>query len=747
MKTKFFTLLLAGLCLCAPAQTPPASAPATNDAKAQDQMLRDLLRRRMRGDTNTFVVPPAARPSPSGPPAPTPAETAAPAALPAPVPTPAPGEPAAPAVVQDQTAPPGGLTAAQPAGPAEVPPPLNNAATNQPAAPAPAPQPEEMIPTGMINWTGAELNQVLPIYAGLVNRTILRAPNIASPPIVLQAQTPLTKKEAIQVLDAVLALNGIAMINIGDKFVKAVPIAMADASGAKLDRSDAKDLPDMGQYVTHIVQLKTAKPSELMPILQAFGNTKSILPVESSQILVIRDYAENVKRMLEMIAEIDVSVPSEFISEVIPIKYALASDISAALNSLSGASGGTTVGARSSGGGLSGARTTPGGRPGYPAGGAPVPGATPAGTPSSGASFSDRLQAIIRRASTSSASGDLQIIGTTKIVSDERMNALLVFASREDMKMIKDIVSKLDVVLAQVLIEAIIMEVSLDDSKSLGVSASQQNKNFTPNVSGIGGYNNGQPFFSPGGSNSVSFPGNFTSILPGGAGRAFSYWGKINSDFDVAVQAAAADSRINVLSRPRIQTSHGVEANLFIGQTVPYISGTTFGYGTGGSQSQYTEKQIGITLRVKPLINSEGLVVMDISQDIGQRGADVIIDGNPVPIINQRQAAATVAVRDRETILLGGFIRNTKSKSDSGVPFLKEIPLLGYLFRSTSSSRTRVELMVLLRPTVLPTPELAAITARSERDRSPDLKGVEADYREEQAKRLKKADKIVMPSE
>jgi general secretion pathway protein D len=746
VKTKFFTLLLAGLCLCALAQTPPPSAPATNDAKAQDQALRDLLRRSMRGDTNTFVVPPAGLPSPVGAPAPiptpAPVEAAAPAAPPA---TDATAPTAQPAAEPGGAAPPGGPTAAQPAGPAEVPPPLNNAATTQPAAPAPAPQPEEMIPTGMINWTGAELNQVLPIYAGLVNRTILRAPNIASPPIVLQAQTPLTKKEAIQVLDAVLALNGIAMINIGDKFVKAVPIAMADSSGAKLDRSAAKDLPDMGQYVTHIIQLKTAKPSELVPILQQFGNTKSILPVDSSQILVIRDYAENVKRMLEMIAEIDVVVPSEFVSEVIPIKYALASDISSALNSLSGTGGGTSVGARSAGGGLSGARTAPGARPGYPAGSIPTPGATPAGTPSSGATFSDRLQAIIRRASTSSASGDLQIIGTTKIVSDERMNALLVFASREDMKMIKDIISKLDVVLAQVLIEAIIMEVSLDDSKSLGVSAAQQPKQLTPDVTGVGGFNNGQKFFSPvGGSNSITFPGNFTSVLPG---SAFSYWGKIGPSFDVAVQAAAADSRVNVLSRPRIQTSHGVEANLFIGQTVPYISGTTYGYGTGGSQSQYQEKQIGITLRVKPLINSEGLVVMDISQDIGQRGADVIIDGNPVPIINQRQASATVAVRDRETIILGGFISNTKTKGDSGVPFLKDIPLLGHLFRSTSASQQRVELMVLLRPTVLPTPELAAITAQSERNRLPGIKRAEADFREDEAKRLKTADKIVMPSE
>src|SRR5205823_9553376 len=104
------------------------------------------------------------------------------------------------------------------------------------------------------------------------------------------------------------------------------------------------------------------------------------------------------------------------------------------------------------------------------------PGAT--GQPG-GSSFTDRLQNIIRRAS---ATGDIQILGQTKIIADERTNSLLIFASKTDMEMIKDIISKLDVVLAQVLIEAIIMEVSLDDSKNLGVSYSEAQQH------GIGNY-------------------------------------------------------------------------------------------------------------------------------------------------------------------------------------------------------------------------------------------------------------------
>jgi general secretion pathway protein D len=459
--------------------------------------------------------------------------------------------------------------------------------------------------------------------------------------------------------------------------------------------------------------------------------------------------------MLEMINQIDVAIPSEFISEVIPIKYALASDISAALNSLGGGGGGTTVGSgsRTSAGGLGGGMNRGiggvgginqpgggGGIGGYP--GSTTPGTSPfrpqaaPGQPAGvaqpgGSTFTDRLQNIIRRAS---ASGEIQILGQTKIIADERTNSLLIFASKADMDIIKDIIAKLDVVLAQVLIEAIIMEVSLDDSKNIGVSYLEKKPHGIGNYfSGVGAINNGQ-FLT---ANNFSGLTNVT----GGVGSGFSYLASLGGDLDITATAIAQDNRVNVLSRPRIQTSHAVPANLFIGNTVPYITGTAFGYTGVGSQSQYTEKQVGITLNVLPLINPDGLVVMDIQQDIEQLGTPTTIDGNPVPTTTKRSASAKVAVKDRDTVILGGFISNTKSSGKSGVPFLKDIPLLGYLFRSTSDSHQRVELIVLMRPTVLPTPEVAAAVANTERNNLPGIRRAEIENRDDEARRLKQADK------
>src|SRR5205085_3046478 len=116
----------------------------------------------------------------------------------------------------------------------------------------------------------------------------------------------LTKKEAIQALDAVLALNGVAVIPVGEKFVKVVGSPQANQVGAAFNKQEAKDLPEMGSYVTHVVQLKYVKPSELVTILQPFASQipNPILAIDGSQILVLRDYAKKANGRLRLITRI-----------------------------------------------------------------------------------------------------------------------------------------------------------------------------------------------------------------------------------------------------------------------------------------------------------------------------------------------------------------------------------------------------------------------------------------------------------
>ncbi len=602
---------------------------------------------------------------------------------------------------------------------------------------------EEMVP--LINFDNMPLAQVLDFYSELVGRTILRASSLPITTFInLKSRGPLTKSEAITALETVMAMNGITVVPIGDKFMKILQEGTAGQAGGEFNKADHNDLPDSGKFVTQIVQLKSLPAQDAIGAIQAFAKTAgAIIPIPGTQTLVLRDYSENVKRMMEMIEKIDVVGELVIKPEVIPIKYALAGDIAQVLGSLTSSGPGLSVG-RNSRGGLSstGTGSTLGGSTTgtYPGQQNPNPNPTGAtGSPSSSrSSFQNRLSQIVNRAA---SAGDFQILGEAKIIADERTNSLLIFANQQDMIMIKTIIDQLDVVLAQVLIEAIIMEVSLGDEKKVGVSYIQQPKKLGGNVSGAGGVLNGQQFLNPLVGSLLAGSTNTGPIVPSGLPGGFSYFTTIGDSFSVALAATASDSRVNVLSRPRIQTSHAVEATLFIGDTIPYVTGTYFGGVNGQASSQYQQKEVGIKLNVLPLINPDGLVVMDISQSIEAIGDFVTIDNNQVPRTTKREATAKVAVRDRETIILGGFITTEKRKSTSGIPYLKDIPYLGAAFRSKNDGpNRRVELMVFLRPTVLPTPETAAVLATEERGNLPGLKIGEFEAREEERRRNEQVD-------
>ncbi len=630
---------------------------------------------------------------------------------------------------------------------------------------------------GDVQFQGLDVNTFLDVYALYSGRTVLRAYTLPAPAgVTLKAQTKLTRREVVEAMEGVLSLNGIAMIPIGEKFVKAVPSAQADKEGSSINVQDVSELPDSEAFMTKIVQLKAIKPSEIGPTLQSFSKSATaVTPIDSNQTLVLRDNVSNIKRMLELIKKIDVPPESDFQLSVIPIKYGKVTDIYATMGALigGGGSGGTgtgAVGAAGVGGQLGmGANFPMGGSRGgsrggnynrsgmgssggygggynnYNArssfgGGGYYPQAvatTPAGITAAGAqnSFQNRLNQIVNKAS-GTPKEETQILEGANIVADERSNQLLVFANKRDMAMITNIVSKVDVLLSQVLIEAIILEVKIGDSLKVGVSAVQQPRDFGKGFLGAGGANNGP--------NLVGALTNIGAALPTDGG--LTYMGKIPGDFDIAISAIAKDNSINIVSRPRIQTSHAIMGRFNIGETVPYVTGTTDygGYmGNSGlsSRSMVTERPIGLTLEVTPFITPDGLVVMEIFQQFEQRGADVIIDKNPIPVVNNREAEATLTLRDKDMIMLGGFISENRSKSKSGIPFLKDIPGIGFLFRSTANSDDRTELIILLKATILKTPEAAAILATAERMNQPGTRQAIEDFEASNAKRQKAFDK------
>ncbi|PWU13860.1 MAG: hypothetical protein C5B50_18550 [Verrucomicrobia bacterium] len=620
---------------------------------------------------------------------------------------------------------------------------------NRPVTPSRNVPSEELIPEGMMHFEGAPVEQVLDIYAKLVNRAILRGGTLPATPIVFK--TPegmkLTVREAVQALKTAFGMNGITIIDVGDKFVKAVANAEAFQAAEEFNHVKVKDLPELGGYITHVIQLKYVLPSKVQPYLQQFAKIpNAVFPIDDSMVLVLRDFTENVKRMLELIREIDIAIPSDYEQEVIPIKYALASEISSAITSLStgggGGGGGTSVGkstsSRSSFQPSSPGFNRPGSTPGYPGSTSPY-GNTPGGygsTPGmgstmgsslgAGSSFSDRLASIVRKVS---SSGEFQILGQTKIIADERTNFLLVFASHEDMEMIKKIISKLDVVLPQVLIEAAVVEVSLNNSHDIGVSYLEGK------FHGVGSYYNGRGLI-----NNSQLLGDGSFNAASNALGGFNYLAKFGDDLDVTLSAIASDSRAKILQRPRVQVTHAEHATIFVGESRPYPTSSYYGGGAYGGYASIQQLQIGVTLEVQPLVNSDGLVVMDIHQKIESVSGTVNLPNvGDVPITSQKDAVSKVSVRDRDTIIMGGLRENSTSKTLSGVPVLMNVPVLGWLFRHTTDQEVHNELLVMIRPTVLPTPEVAALTAKAEEKQMPGVHTYKSEIEAQDARELKRA--------
>ena len=667
----------------------------------------------------------------------------------------APALPAAPRSAP-APAPTRGMTIG-PGTPAPAPAPSVLALPGTPAAPASAlasraatnavlnPAGEVMLDPTMTRLQGTPLEQVMELYSELTGRTVLRSPtvNFETTKITLNTKTPLTTNEFLQALDSVLSLNSITVIPTGDKFLTVVPIAQQNMEGAAFSKLDTKDLPEAGQFITKIVQVKNAKPSEVVPALQPFQKSATaILPIDATGTLVLRDNAINIKRMLEVLEKIDVAVPSEEEFKVIPVNYAMAADVAQVLGGLtaSGPTGGTsTTGSRTSTTSTRGRGASPFGPTGTAAiGGAAVPGqqpgvntlggATPGvATPGSAQStFQNRLNQIVSNI-TGGRAGSAPLLGEAKIIPYERNNSLLVLANKAELKMIEKLLKDIDIPQQQVLIEALIFETDANHQFDMSVGMGQKTANPGAQFSGRGGINS-----------IINFSTNTTAIGVGAATGGFGYLAQIGANWAAAITLLESDSKTEVLSRPRIQTSHAEAATIFSGGTTPYVTGSVSGVGFG-TQQQIQQLQIGITLQVLPLITSDGLVVLDINQTIEGENGTVAIDANlRVPKTVRHTAQAKVAVKDSETIILGGLIRTAKTKSKSGVPVLKDIPGLGALFSTTSENPTRRELMVLIRPTVLKTPELASLTAQAERQRSATLRGVEQTVREQEIKQNKK---------
>ena len=285
------------------------------------------------------------------------------------------------------------------------------------------------------------------------------------------------------------------------------------------------------------------------------------------------------------------------------------------------------------------------------------------------------------------------------IQADKSLNALVIRAEPAMMKEIMSVISQLDVRRAQILIEAAIVEVSGDTGKALGfqyVGGSDE--------SGVGAINFGNAGLT---INSIvqALATDDPSGLALGDGITMGF-GEQDSNGDLKwgalIQALSTSTDVNLLSTPSILTLDNQEASIVVGENVPFITGTSTSTGSGVSNPFQTiqREDVGLSLKVTPHVAGLSTIRLELEQENSQVKDSV---GEAADIVTTtRKLESTVLADDGETIALGGLIRDNITKTVRKVPILGDIPLLGILFRSTSNSREKSNLMVFLRPTILP---------------------------------------------
>ncbi|MEO7719614.1 MAG: secretin N-terminal domain-containing protein [Capsulimonas sp.] len=264
-------------------------------------------------------------------------------------------------------------------------------------------------------------------------------------------------------------------------------------------------------------------------------------------------------------------------------------------------------------------------------------------------------------------------------------NSVIVVTAPENRTLVESILNQLDEIPEQVMIETLVVEANLDSSNALGVEW-----NFAK----------GAPFGIKGATatGSQSFGVNANTAQPQG----FRYT-LTAADYSVFVQAVKSDTRFDVLSTPRIFTTNNAQAQINISQSIPYVTSQTTDL-NNGTISNYSFLDVGIVLTVTPRITSNGYVTMDVTQTANDL---VSYTSFNAPIVNQREAQTTASVKDGETIVLGGIMNTSFGSTVSKVPILGDIPLIGNLFKSTSRTKKKTELLVFLTPHVVRDPEEA----------------------------------------
>ena len=564
-----------------------------------------------------------------------------------------------------------------------------------------------------LNLQNAELRSLIQTVSKRTGRNFIVDPRVNAK-ITVVSSTPVNDRELYDVFLSVLSVHGYAAVPQGD-VTKIVP-----AVAAKQDAIPSDESQSGSQLVTRVVTVQHVNSAQLVPILRPLlpqeGHLAAYQPTNR---LIVTDSASNIQRIIRIIERVDRPVESDV--DVIRLEHASASEVVRILGQLAsqaqqgqnqtGGQARLAADTRTNSVLISGSREerlrmrglianldTPLEREGntrvvylkY-------------------ANAADMTEILRGVSEAEVANGEQSAQGggngnqdDVVIQADENTNALIMTGPPGRLDGLESVIRKLDIRRAQVLVEAIIAEISQDKARELGVQF------VAADTSGNGDQPAALTSFGSGGSNILELATE--SALPdSGLTLGGLSEGSGGTDFGVLIRALASDANNNILSTPSLVTLDNEEAEIVVGQNVPFVTGSFSSTDTGGSATNpfqtIERRDVGITLKVKPQINEGNTVKMNIEQEVSSLSSSAQTTSDVVT--NKRSLKTTVLVQDDQTLVLGGLIDDTVRTTDERVPLLGDIPVLGRLFQYQRTNKIKQNLMVFLHPRILREKQLA----------------------------------------
>jgi general secretion pathway protein D len=453
--------------------------------------------------------------------------------------------------------------------------------------------------------------------------------------VTVISPTTIRLGEVYKVLESILEVKGFAAVP-AEGVVKIIPRGEAAQRNLQVRvGSDPSEIPKSDSLVTQIIPLSYADATEVSQIIKPLLAKSSYVATYSrTNSILITDISSNIYHAAKIIQQLDVQRPNRASNfHVVYLKNAQAKEVAESL---------TTA------------------------------------------------LVSLRRA------GAIEAAQNVQVTPDEGTNALIITASAQDYEVVADIIEKLDIVREQVLVEMLIMEVSEDNLKAIGIDWATLDQAVTDSVRFFG----------------VTNFGPRVDLISGDLeGLAIGTWRKHGdtTSYGSVLQALEKLSGVNILSTPHILTSNHHKARIIVGENVPYVTQSriteTTDLLTPTVIKTYEYKDVGISLEITPHISQGGLIRLEINSEFTKLIEDTTTTSTDTPTTAKRQAQTVVSMKSGSTVVIGGLIRDDKVTLEKKVPLVGDIPVVGELFKFRKDRLQKTNLLIFITPHIMSTQE------------------------------------------